>query len=308
MNKIKELKSILGKDLKENIVLANYTTMKVGGQADYFFVADDLDQLVKAVLAAKKVALNFIVLGNGSNVLISDDGFRGLVIINRSVNIAFIAEKCQVIVDSGVGLSRLIIKSADHEMGGLEPLFGIPGTVGGAVYGNVGAFGSEISRFIKSITLLSSKGKIIRIKPSELDFQYRSSRLKEMKKNCKEIPIILSVKFQLSPIKKEEILKKLSYYRNQREEKQPYDKPSCGSIFKNYNDQPAGLLLDQSGAKKIKIGGAEVSKKHANFIINSKKASSVDIKEIIDKMKTLVKEKQGIELEEEIEYVGDFNG
>lgn len=324
MRKIKELKAILGEDLKEDVVLADYTTMKVGGVADYFYIAKNIDDLVKAVLAAKKVGVKYFILGSGSNVLISDYGFGGLVILNRANNMAFLSDKCQVIVDSGVSLARMIMESADHSMGGMEALFGIPGTIGGAVYGNVGAHGVEISQFIKSITLLSTNGKIIRCKIESLKPAYRTSYLKELRKKGKESPLVLSVKFQLSPNKKEEVVKKLSYYQNLRMEKQPYNEPSCGSVFRNTTlintnkntnlhesipckELAAGYLLDQAGAKKLREGGMQVSKKHANFIINNGKGRAIEVKNLIDKMRRLVAEKEGVELEEEIEYVGDFN-
>lgn len=307
MNKIKEIKQILGEGLKEDVSLQDYTTMKVGGVADYFYIAKNIDDLVKAILAARKVDVKYFILGRGSNILVSDFGFQGLVILNRASNIAFLTDKCQVIVDSGVSLARMIMESADHSMGGMEALYGIPGTVGGAVYGNVGAHGVEISQFIKSITLLSTAGKIIRCKIESLKPAYRTSYLKELRKKGKESPLVLSVKFQLSPNKKEEVVKKLSYYQNLRMSKQPYNEPSCGSVFKNVGDQASGILLDQAGAKKLREGGMQVSKKHANFIVNNGKGRAIEVRNLIEKMRQLVAEKEGVELEEEIEYVGEWN-
>ena len=289
MNKIKELQQVLGKGLRQDVGLADYTTMKVGGVADYFFVAKNIDDLVKSILAAKEDKINYQIIGGGSNILISDNGYRGLVILNRATNLAFLTDKSQVIADSGVALSRLIMEAADHNMGGMEGLFGIPGTIGGAVYGNVGAHGVEVSQFIKSVTLLSVQGKIIRCKIDSLKPKYRSSYLKVQKQKNNNSPIVLSVKFQFSPKKKEEIMKKMSHYQNLRMEKQPYNEPSCGSVFKNITRMDtnkhtnehelkigdcnkelfAGQLLDQAGAKKLRDGGMQVSRKHANFIVNN---------------------------------------
>lgn len=295
-----------GDKLLENVSLKNYTTMKVGGLARYFYIARKMDDLVKIILYAREKKIPYILLGGCSNVIISDKGFPGLVILNKTNNIAFLSDKAQIIVDSGVPLMRLIIEAANHDLAGLETLYGIPGTVGGAIYGNAGAGLSEINQFVKSITLLSNEGKIVRYKTEWLEPEYRSTRLKKMKKAGKEVPIILSVKFQLSHNKKEEILRKLVYYKNLREKKQPYNMPSAGSIFKNVGkekEKTAGFILEQVGAKKIRIGGAEVSKKHANFIVNRGEAKSEDIRNIIEQMKILAHDKYGVELEEEVEII-----
>lgn len=320
MDKVKQLKQILGKDLQEDISLNDYTTMKVGGVAECFFVANNIDELVKAILAAKKLDVKYFIIGGGSNILVSDTGFRGLVILNRAKNLAFLTDKSQVIADSGVALSRLIMEAADHNMGGMEGLFGIPGTVGGAVYGNVGAHGVEVSQFIKSVTFLSPNGKIIRCKIDSLKPGYRSSYLKNQKKKNNDSPIVLSIKLQLSPNKKEEIVKKMSHYQNLRMEKQPYNEPSCGSVFKNQlrmdesnksyeseKDLFAGYLLEQAGAKKLREGGMQVSRKHANFIVNNGKGKAIEARNLIEKMRKLVNDKNGVILEEEIEYVGEWN-
>lgn len=315
-----KLKQELGEELKQDISLLDYTTMKVGGVADYFYVAQNIDELVKAVLAAKELGIKFFIIGGGSNILVSDDGFRGLVILNRAKNLVFLTDKSQVITDSGVALSRLIMESANHGMGGMEALFGIPGTVGGAVYGNVGAHGVEVSQFIKSVTLLSTQGKIIRCKIDSLKPKYRSSYLKAQKRKNIDSPIVLSIKFQFSPKKKDEIVKKLSYYQNIRMDKQPYDEPSCGSVFKNTkihkfdeahkidtnSELSAGYLLEQAGAKKLRDGGVQVSRKHANFIVNNGKGKAIEVRNLVEKMRQKVFEKDGIELEEEIEYVGEW--
>ncbi|EKD56780.1 MAG: UDP-N-acetylenolpyruvoylglucosamine reductase [uncultured bacterium] len=309
--------------MREDTSLGDYTTMKVGGVADYFYVAQNIDELVKAILIAKELGIKYFIIGGGSNILVSDNGYRGLIILNRAKNLAFLADKSQVIADSGVALSRLIMEAADHDMGGMEGLFGIPGTIGGAVYGNVGAHGVEVSQFIKSVTLLSVQGKIIRCKIDSLKPKYRSSYLKDQKKKNNDSPIVLSVKFQFSPNKKEEVVKKLSYYQNIRMEKQPYNELSCGSVFRNTTlintntntnshelifgkELTAGYLLDQAGAKKLCEGGMKVSHKHANFIVNNGKGKAIEVRNLIEKMRQKVAEKDGVVLEEEIEYVGEW--
>lgn len=309
MDKFKQLKTILGSELKEHVVLREFSAMKVGGVADYFYIAKNIDKLVQAVLAAKKLNINYAVLGGGSNVLISDFGFGGLVIVNKSSNIAVLKETGQIIVDSGVSLSRLIIEAVNNNLSGLEQLYGIYGTVGGAIYGNAGAFGAEICQLIKNITVLSSSGKIVRYPSEYLEAGYRITKFKKLRQGGRDVPIILSAKFQLSHNKKEDILKKLSFYQKSRLEKQPYGEKSLGSIFKNPGqdkEKSAGYILDAIGAKKIKIGDAIVSKKHANFIINKGMAKASDIKMLIDQLKKAVLEQKNILLKEEIEYLGQW--
>jgi UDP-N-acetylmuramate dehydrogenase len=306
MNDFAKLKKMLGDDLMENINLSEYTTMKVGGPAKLFFIARSIEDLIRSVSLCRTEKIDFIVIGGGSNIIVSDKGYNGLVILNRASNIAFLRDKSQVIVDSGVSLMRLITESANRDYGGLEGLYGIPGTVGGAVYGNAGAHGTEICSLIKSITVLTPENKIARYKKEWLDPAYRLTKLKKMKKLGKNIPIILSVTFQLTRHKKEEIMRKLKEYISLRYEKQPYDKPSAGSIFKNIGadkEKTAGYILESVGAKKLKIGGAEVSKKHANFVINANHANSTEIKELIEEMRSLAHDKFGVELEEEVEFI-----
>jgi len=309
MDKFKQLKSILGEEVQEHIVLRDYTTMKVGGVADYFYIAKTIEELVQAVLAAKKLDIPFQVLGGGSNILVSDFGFGGLIILNRTSNLVVLSDKAQIIVDSGVSLVRLITEAANRGLSGLEGLYGIPGTIGGAVYGNVGANGTEIIEFLKSVTVLSTNGKILKYPAKWLEANYRLTRIKKMKKEGKEPAIILSLKFQLAHNKKEDILRRISYYKKLKEERQPYNLPSAGSIFKNPGDgkeKSAGFLLEKIGAKKIKIGDAEVSKKHANFIINRDQAKAQEIRALIDELREKVREHENINLEEEIEYVGQW--
>jgi len=302
----KKIKKKLGENLQENVKLADYTTMKVGGQARYFYIARNIEDLMNAFIAARELGIKTILFGGGSNIIVGDEGFDGLVILNRSANMAFLPDKAQVIVDSGVTLMRLITEAANRDLGGLESLYGIPGTVGGAIYGNAGAKGSEICSFVKGVTLLNPDNKIIRVKPNWLNSGYRITKIKKMRQEKKEIPIILSALIQLSHHKKEEILRKIQYFKKLREEKQPYDKPSAGSIFKNIGpekEKTAGYILDQVGVKKMKVGGAEVSKKHANFIINSGNATSHDIKELIGEMKKLAHDNYGVDFEEEVEFI-----
>lgn len=307
MIEAKQLKKLLGKNLVENASLRDYTSMRVGGVADFLFIAKTVGELITAVETSKKLKIPYLILGGGSNVIVSDFGFAGLVIINKSANIAFLADKSQILADSGVIMARLVMESASHNLTGLESLTGIPGTVGGAIYNNAGAQGVTIVNFVKSITLLSPEGKIVRYRGEWLKPGYRVTRLKQLKKEGKEIPIILSVKLQLASNKKEEILRKIQHYQESKINSQDYQKPSAGCIFKNPpGEKSAGYLLEQIGAKKMRVGGARVSAKHANFIINNKDAKARDIRQLIEQLRDKVMEKYQILLEEEVEYVGQW--
>lgn len=306
-----KLREELGERLKTNISLKEFAGFKVGGPARYFFVAKTIDDLVKAVAAAHKCNLPYFVLGGGYNIVFSDFGYDGLVIKNECENIAFSDGNSQIIVDSGVSLGKLINLAASRELGGLEFLFGVPGTVGGAVYGNAGAFGYEIGDFVKNIIVLMLSGgelKIVKKDPEWLNFQYRSSHLKE-KANNKGKPIILTIKLQMVKRRRDEILSMMQANLNAKKESQPLKGFSAGSFFKNVGttpEQSAGYLIDKSGGKKLKVGGAAVSKKHANFIVNRNNATAADIKKLGERIKELVGAKFNYDIEEEVEYIGEW--
>jgi len=305
-----ELRKILGEDLRQNVVLRDYVSMKVGGVADFFYVATDISTLTLAVSAAIKLKIPYFILGGGYNVIPSDLGFPGLVIKNNCSNVVFSPDFSGVIADSGVNLGRMINQATSHDLGGLEFLFGVPSTVGGAVYGNAGAFGQSIGDFVKSVTLLIPKDDtvvIVRHSPTWMNFAYRSSILKTDYKKDKHKPVILTVTLQLVQRRKDEILRMTQENLAVKKKNQPLDEKSAGSFFKNLGALPenaAGYLLDHSGAKKLRVGGAAFSKKHANFLINRKNATASDVHDLAEKAKELVKEKYDCDLEEEIEYIG----
>lgn len=305
----KKLKEELGNELKVNVALKDFVSMRVGGVADYFYVAEKIDDLVKAVSAAYNAKIPYFILGGGYNIIPSDSGYPGLVIKNECENFAFSKDNSVVIVDSGISLAKLLNVAAGKELGGLEFLFGIPGTVGGAVYGNAGAFSYEIGDFVKSAIILMPKdGKMAILKktPEWLDFQYRSSRLKKGF-NADNKPVILTITLQLVKRRRDEILGLMQENLRQKKITQPLSEKSAGSFFKNIDACPehsAGYLIDKSGAKKIKVGGAAISKKHANFLINQKNATANDLRRLADQVREMVAEKFNFNLEEEVEYIG----
>lgn len=305
------LQNILGSELKTNIILRDFVSIKVGGVADYFFEAKDISSLTLAVSAAVKFGLPYFILGGGYNVIPSDTGFPGLVIKNSSSNIVFSPNFSTVISDSGVNLGRLINQAAGYDLGGFEFLFGVPGTVGGAIYGNAGAFGHAIGDFVKSVTLLIPKEDgtvaIIRHDSKWMNFSYRSSALKTDYRDEKFKPVILTATLQLVQRRKDEIMRMMQTNLQLKKKNQPLAEKSAGSFFKNPGSSPeqaAGYLLDKSGAKRLRQGGAAFSKKHANFLINHRNATADDIFGLAQKAKDLVREKYDLELEEEVEYIG----
>jgi len=313
--KEKKLRNFFGTKLQEHVVMRDHTTIRIGGVADYFYDAIKIEDLISSVIFARENKIPYFVLGCGSNILVSDFGFPGLVIHNNSSNISFL-DKGQVMVDSGVKLSSLILKAIDKNLGGIEALYGIPGTIGGATYGNAGAYGIEIFDFIKSVTLLNPDNKLINYQKDWFKPEYRSTRLK--RSEVKEY-VILTVKFQLAHNKKEQLIDNVNKVKTERDAKFENLGPSCGSIFKNpiankeYKNiemarkNSAGYLLDTIGVKKLMVGGAGIYSKHANIIENKKNASANDVKELIENIKNEVRIQTGKIFEEEIEYIGQWD-
>jgi len=310
--KEKIIKSALGDKLRSDCLLRDLTTIGVGGLTDYYFEAENIDELVDAVNVAYENDIPFLVIGWGSNIIASDYGFSGLVIKNKSTNLVFSEEKGQVIADSGISIGKLLNSAASNDLGGLEFIAGLPGTLGGAINNNAGAKDYAIGDFVKNVTVIEEKAGKIEISRHNnkwMEFGYRTSRLKTEYKNEKFKPVILTARIQLAHKRKDEILKLIQKNLEERKEKQPWGEKSAGSFFKNtgkIKEQAAGYLLDKSGAKKLREGGAQVSKKHANFIINRDKATARDIRSLADAMRDLVKKEYNQELEEEVEYIGKW--
>lgn len=306
-----ELRERLGDNLDFNVLLKNHSTIGAGGVSDYFYLAKNVNELVKCIKEADKLNIPFVVIGGGSNILFSDSGFKGMVIKNLSDNIVINTDLGEIIVDSGITVSKLLNQLSSNRLGGIEFMVGIPGTIGGAIYGNAGSKNQYIGDYIKSITVLDKiNGEIKILKRSRewMEFSYRSSKLKRVK-GQQFNPIILTVHMRLAQKRNDEIAKRMKDNLVYRQSSQPIGEKTCGSWFKNPGklpEQAAGYLLDKSGAKKIRFGGASVSKKHANFIINKKDATSDDLRKVAEKARELVFNSYDIKLEEEIEYLGEW--
>ncbi len=286
--------------IQENISLAKYTTFNIGGAAQYFFIAKKKEDLITAVKTAKKFKLPFFILGSGSNLLINDKGFKGLIIKNEARN--FEIKKEIIISESGVILDKIIKDVVKAGLSGLEKGSGIPGTLGGAIYGNAGwpKGDWQIGSFVKEVELLMPDGKIKRVGKKWLSFAYRNSRLKKMK-NKK--PMILEVVLKLKKGRLKDLEKKRREILKIRRKKVPSGF-SAGSIFKNPSRKPAGFLIEKCNLKGKKVGSARISQKHANFIVNSGRAKAKDVSKLINLVKKKVKNEFGINLEEEIQYLG----
>lgn len=312
-------------NIEEYVSLADYTTLGVGGKARYWMIAATTVDLIQGVTWALKKEIPYCVLGGGSNVIVSDKGFDGLVIKNESKEILIDELHSVLQVDSGVKSGKAAATAASANLSGLEFLFGIPGTIGGAVYGNAGLRGHETKDVVKDIICLEVKnGTPIIVKHTHawMQYEYRSSRLKKLRSTVEHPPIILTVRLQLYPARREVIMQRTKEFLQHRrggmmEESahehhgtQPTGLKTAGCAFRNPSSDPqqaAGRLLESVGAKRMTRGGAAVSKEHANFIYNKKSASADDVIELMRTLQQAVYDTYGIMLKREVELLGDFD-
>lgn len=313
--KMEDLNLVLEKEnfkVQKNVPLSLHTTFKIGGPAEAFVSVNDKESLVKAIDIAHSFSLPHFLLGGGSNILVQDQGMKGLVIQDRTSGFEIDRTTKTIKINSGQPLAEMVHALAEQGIGGLEFLAGIPGTVGGAVCGNAGAYGLSI----KDVFLCAEvwrQGVIETISVNAMDYEYRNSRIKRSVKDghfpeMVILSVILTIDLspQIPPLKRvEEILE-------HRKGRLPNWMTGCGgSYFKNLPPLPgeerrraAGMLLDEAGAKSLIVGGASVFKDHANVIINKGSATASEVLELAEMMKTLIREKHGIELEAEVMTVG----
>lgn len=300
------LRAILGDKLKLRYPLAPLTSFGTGGPARYFFSAASAEELTTAVEAAKRLEAPYFLIGGGSNLLVSDEGFDGLIIKADIRGLRLIGE-ATVEAGAGISLSDLIEFTAAHSLTGLEFAAGIWGTVGGAVYGNAGAYGGQIGDVVKDITLVDADGRLREVSSDYCRFGYRDSYFKRSRE------IVVSARFRLSAGDQETVRSRIDEILSLRQAKFP-PAGTAGCFFKNIPDssQPhgklaAGKLLEDAGAKGLRVGKARVYEHHANIIVAEPGATSKDIKRLADKMKEKVKSGFGISLEEEIIMIGRFD-
>jgi UDP-N-acetylmuramate dehydrogenase len=291
----------LGDKVKENVLLAPYTSARIGGPADIFITAETAVELAKIVKLLWKYEMPYIILGGGSNVLVSDRGVRGVVVLNRAKAVKFhIGDQPSVTVESGVVFSNLANRCASKGLSGLEWAATVPGTVGGAVYGNAGAFGGDMADNLIHAELLTEKGKE-KFTVEQMGYGYRTSVLKRGELKA----VVLSAELSLKNSTKEEVTVKIQQFSAHRKATQPPG-ASMGSMFKNPPGDYAGRLIEAAGLKGTRIGNAEISPLHGNFFINHGTTKAEDIRALIQLVQKTVKEKQGVDLELEIELIGEW--
>ncbi len=278
--------------------MSKHTSFKVGGKADYFIIVENITELIDTLKLAKEYNIETFIIGNGTNLIVTDKGFRGAIIKLKFNRLKI--ENNIIIAEAGVPLTLLSKFAFDKEIKNYEFLSGIPGTVGGAVKMNAGAYGGEIKDILISTTYLDENYNLVEIKNEEHEFKYRKSIFSE--KNW----IIIESKFRVQHGVKEEIESKRNEYMSSRKEKQPLDKPNAGSTFKRGEDFITAKLIDEVGLKGYKIGGAMISNKHAGFIVNENNATAKDILELIDYVKKKIKEEKNKELQLEVLVIGEM--
>ena len=295
------LRAAFGDRLQENISLAAYTSARIGGIADALIIANSADELAEIISALWEMDAPYLLLGGGSNLLISDAGFRGVVVLNKAKAIRFNeGENPLVWAESGVMMTRLANQAATKGLSGLEWAATVPGTVGGAVYGNAGAFGGDMASILQQVEMLTKHGRET-WSVSDMEYAYRSSTLKGVAINC----VILSAEIRLKNGTPAQIQKRMQSFIQKRKNTQPPG-ASMGSMFKNPAGDYAGRLIEAAGLKGTRIGNAEISKIHANFFINHGETKAFDVKALIELVQKEVFEQFGVKLELEIELVGEW--
>lgn len=288
-------------DMKKDEVMAKHTSFKVGGIADILIKINSLEELQYILKYTRENDIPLTIIGNGSNLLVKDKGIRGITIKLNFNEIEIEEKDNKIIITAGAGvklgmLSSILLKK---EIAGFEFASGIPGTIGGAIYMNAGAYGKEMKEIVIETNCINEDGIIKTLRNEEINFSYRHSRFKE------EQDIIISAKLELEKGNAEEIKEKMDTYKKSRQEKQPIDMPSAGSTFKRGTNFISAKLIDEAGLKGYSIGGAQVSLKHAGFIVNTGNATAKDILNLVDYVIKVVYEKFGKVLELEVEVIGE---
>ena len=278
--------------------MRQFTSIQVGGPADSILFPKDVEELKKVIRYARRRKIPFLILGRGTNLVVRDKGVRGWVISLTQGMKKIQMDGGVVEAEAGLSLQRLVQFSNQKGLTGLEPFFGIPGTVGGGLAMNAGAWGAELKDVLLSVTLMKEDGEIVERSRSRLRFSYRGLAISPSW-------IILKGRFELKKGKKEEILERVRSYSEMRKKRQPLDYPSAGSIFKNPKEGPAGKWIEEAGLKGFRLGQAMVSERHANFIINLGKATAEEVIRLMEFVEKKIYEEKGISLEREVKVVGE---
>lgn len=298
--------AIVGDRLKVDEPLAAYTTMRVGGPADFLAVAKTTDEVISLVRAAQRIGLPWRIIGRGSNLLVSDRGVRGLVVRNTAADLEVLPgetpDTAVIRADAGVSCANLASRCAKEGLTDLEFAVAIPGTIGGAVVQDAGAHGSQMVDVLISVECLTRDGQLARLPADELQLGYRTSRFKQPPRG----DAVLRADLRLHRAPPEVVAERVREIREWRAASQPTE-PSAGSIFTNPPGDYAGRLIEAAGLKGFRIGGAQISPKHANFVVNpSGQARAADVAALIERAQAEVQQKFGVHLEPEVEKIGDW--
>lgn len=298
---LKEIEAFAGQGaLLTEELLGNHTTFRVGGKADAFLSVQNEEQIKNAIKVCEKYSVPFFILGNGSNLLVSDEGYRGLVIAIGNDMAEVSIEGNSVTAQAGALLGSVSQAAAKSGLSGMEFASGIPGTIGGAIVMNAGAYDGEMKNIVTQVRVLTKEGEILTLSGEELEFGYRMSRVK------REKLIVLSVTMLLEKKEQSAIYEKMNDFAKRRREKQPLEYPSAGSTFKRPEGMFAGKLIMDAGLRGYAVGDAQVSEKHCGFVINRGNATAKEVQTVIEDVQKKVKETFNVELETEVIFVGDF--
>lgn len=280
--------------------MSRHTTFRVGGEAECMAVVETKEELSQLVSYLGRIEQDYFVLGNGSNLLVGDKGYRGIILKLGPRLSAVGVEKNHIAAGAGVLLSRVAAVARDAGLSGLEFAAGIPGSMGGAIVMNAGAYGGEMKQVVQMVRVMDKEGEILTLDNDTMEFGYRTSIIRDRPF------IVLGVVLKLTPGNKEEISAKMEELMKQRKSKQPLEYPSAGSTFKRPEGYYAGKLIMDAGLRGYRIGGAQVSEKHCGFVVNAGGASAADIREVIEEVQERVKDRFHVRLEPEVIFLGDF--
>lgn len=280
--------------------MSRHTTFRVGGEAECMIVVESKDELSKIISYLSRLEQDYFVLGNGSNLLVGDKGYRGVIVKMGKRMGGIRVEQNHMAVGASAPLSLAATVAKEKGLSGLEFAAGIPGTVGGAIVMNAGAYGGEMKQIVQMVRVMDKEGQILTLDNDTMEFGYRTSIIRDRPF------IVLGVVLKLTPGKEEEIGAKMEELMKQRKSKQPLEYPSAGSTFKRPEGYYAGKLIMDAGLRGYRIGGAQVSEKHCGFVINAGGATAADIKEVIEEIQERVRDRFHVRLEPEVVFLGDF--
>ena len=286
--------------LEEGYPLRACTTLRLGGPAQYCHEATGAESLARLLALAREHGVPVTVIGRGSNLLVGDKGYRGMVICLGPAFGEIKVREDRIYAMAGATLSAVANAAKEHGLQGMEFASGIPGSVGGALVMNAGAYGGEMKDVLETADILEMDGSLCRVAAEELELGYRSSNIASLGRT------VLGAEFRLTPGDPEEIFAKMQELNARRKEKQPLEYPSAGSAFKRPEGHFAGKLIEDAGLKGFRVGGAEVSAKHAGFVVNVQNATAADVRELLSRVQETVFQKSGVMLEPEIRFVGEF--